>query len=87
MKTGMNSGSFAYLPLDRMYVRMRELGYDAVDQDLANTKATCYRDRTAMEEHCKAVREAAENAGLSISQVHGPWPTDDTTAENRVKTL
>ena len=40
-----------------------------------------------MEAHCKAVRTAAEDAGIEISQVHGPWPTDDTTAENRAKTL
>jgi len=87
MKTGMNSGSFGYLPTDKMYNRMRELGYDAVDQDLANTTAAYYRDKTAMEEHCRTIREAAEDAGITISQVHGPWPTDDTTAENRAKTL
>jgi sugar phosphate isomerase/epimerase len=70
-----------------MYVRMRELGYDAVDQDLADTNAPCYRDAASMEAHCKVIRAAAEAAGIEISQVHGPWPTDDTTAENRAKTL
>ncbi len=87
MKIGINSGSFSYLPLDKMYLRIRELGYDAVDQDLANTKAPYYQNAAAMEEHCKTVRTAAESAGLEISQVHGPWPTDDTTAENRAETL
>ena len=87
MKIGINSGSFGYLPLEKRYLRIRELGYDAVDQDLADTKAPYYRDAAAMEEHCKAVRAAAEAAGLEISQVHGPWPTDDTTAENRAETL
>lgn len=87
MKTGNTSGAFSYLPIDRMYVRMRELGYNAVDQDLADTNAPCYRDIASMEAHCKAVRTAAEDAGIEISQVHGPWPTDDTTAENRAKTL
>lgn len=87
MKIGINSGSFGYLPLEKRYLRIRELGYDAVDQDLADTKAPYYRDAAAMEEHCKTVREAVESAGLEISQVHGPWPTDDTTAENRAETL
>ena len=87
MKTGNTSGTFAYLPLDRMYIRMRELGYDAVDQDLAATKAPYYQDAAAMEAYCRTVRAAAEAAGIEISQVHGPWPTDDTTAENRAKTL
>ncbi|MBQ7313735.1 MAG: sugar phosphate isomerase/epimerase [Clostridia bacterium] len=87
MKIGITSGSFGYLPLEKRYLRIRELGYDAVDQDLADTKAPYYRDAAAMEEHCKAVRAAAEAAGLEISQVHGPWPTDDTTAENRAETL
>jgi sugar phosphate isomerase/epimerase len=87
MKTGNTSGAFSYLPIDRMYVRMRELGYDAVDQDLADTNAPCYRDAASMEAHCKVIRTAAEAAGIEISQVHGPWPTDDTTAENRAKTL
>ena len=87
MKLGINSGSFSYLPLDRMYRRIRELGYDAVDQDLADTKAPYYRDAAAMKEYCQTVRAAAESAGLEISQVHGPWPTDDTTPENRAETL
>ncbi len=87
MKTGINSGSFGYLPLDQMYARIRELGYDAVDHDLADTNAPCYRDAASMEAYCKTVREAAETNGILISQVHGPWPTDDTTAENRTKTL
>lgn len=87
MKTGNTSGAFSYLPIDRMYVRMRELGYDAVDQDLADTNAPCYRDAASMEAHCKVIRAAAEDAGIEILQVHGPWPTDDTTAENRAKTL
>ena len=87
MKTGNTSGAFSYLPIDRMYVRMRELGYNAVDQDLADTNAPCYRDAASMEAHCKVIRAAAEDAGIEISQVHGPWPTDDTTAENRAKTL
>lgn len=87
MKIGITSGSFGYLPLEKRYLRIRELGYDAVDQDLADTKAPHYRDAAAMEEHCKTVRTAVESAGLEISQVHGPWPTDDTTAENRAETL
>ncbi len=87
MKTGNTNDPFVYLPLEQMYVRMRELGYDAVDQNLADTKAAYYHDDDAMEAHCKAVRAAAEAAGIEIAQVHGPWPTDDTTAENRAKTL
>jgi len=87
MKTGINSGSFGYLPLEQRYLRIREVGYDAVDQDLADTNAPCYRDEATMEAHCRIIREAVEAAGLVIGQVHGPWPTDDTAADKREQTL
>ena len=87
MRVGITNGPFNHLPLDQRYRRMREIGYDAVDQDLARTDEPYYADKAAMEAHCKAVRAAAEEAGIEISQVHGPWPTDDTTEEKRAATL
>ncbi|MBQ7929566.1 MAG: sugar phosphate isomerase/epimerase [Clostridia bacterium] len=88
MKIGINSGSFSYLnTIEAQYARIAALGYDAVDQDLADTNAPCYRSDDAMKEHCLGIRRAAEETGLEICQVHGPWPTDDKTPENRAQTL
>ncbi len=36
-----------------------------------------------MERYCAEAREAAAKYGLEIFQMHGPWPTDDTTPESR----
>ena len=88
MKIGINSGSFSYLnTIEAQYGRIAALGYDAVDQDLADTGAPCYRSDGAMKEHCLRIRRAAEETGLEIAQVHGPWTTDDKTPENRARTL
>jgi sugar phosphate isomerase/epimerase len=88
MKIGINSGSFNYLEtIEEQYKRIAALGYDAVDQDLSDIGKACYQSDDAMKEHCLQIRRAAEETGLEISQVHGPWPTDDKSAENRAETL
>ena len=84
MKLGICSGVSNYLPTwyDR-FSHLKALGYDALDHDLADITSNLYKDILAMESHCREVREAAEKNGLEISQVHGPWPTDDKTEESR----
>ena len=69
---------------DAKYARLKELGYDTVDEDIADIKQPWYRDAAVMEAECSVRRRAAEKHGIEIYQVHGPWPTDDTSEEKRV---
>lgn len=86
MEIGINSGSFDYLKTpEELFARMKELGYTHVDWDLGNIQADFYQDTRLLEQYCAAIRQAASNAGINIHQVHGPWPTDDTTPESRKK--
>ena len=68
---------------DAQYKRLRELGYDSVDESLSKTTHPCFRDTGALERLCLEKREAAEKYGIEIGQVHGPWPTDDTDPAKR----
>ena len=88
MKIGTSLGHFRYLgSAEAVYARVRELGYQTVDESLDQTGASWYANREAMAAYCQKVRQVAAEAGIEISQVHGPWPTDDTTEEKRAATL
>ena len=88
MKIGINAGAFRYLgSKESEYERIQQLGYQTVDEYLEETQAPWYADREAMAEYGRYVRSVAERYGIEISQVHGPWPTDDTTEEKRAQTL
>ena len=66
---------------------IRELGYDCIDfQSFAHTENIFFQGTVRQREKLFGrVRKAAENAGLEISQTHGPWrwPPEDSTPENR----
>lgn len=67
------------------YERMKRHGYDCTDfSGFTDPRGPAYQvsDAEAIR-MAIAEREAAERAGIRIHQVHGPWPTDDTTEENR----
>ncbi|MBE7064771.1 MAG: sugar phosphate isomerase/epimerase [Ruminococcaceae bacterium] len=84
MKIGISGDSLCYLPtVDEKFALIKELGYDAFDYDLSNTNQPHYKDDSLMEEYCQEVRAAAEKYDIEIFQIHGPWPTDDTTEESR----
>jgi len=85
MRIGNTPAAFAWggKTRDDKYIRMKELGYDTADFGLGDTANVVYRDRAALEAHCLAEKEAAARAGIELLQVHGPWPTDDTTEESR----
>lgn len=86
MRTGTSINNFAHRgDKDAQYARMRELGYDAVHELLDDTRKLWFSDVAEMEKHCNMVRQAAANQGIEIHQVHGPWPTDDTSEEKREK--
>ena len=79
---GIVHGAANYLDTwDERFAHLKALGYDTLDVGLSNIKSDIYADVTAMENHCTEIRTVAQKAGLTIAQVHGPWPTDDTTAD------
>ncbi|MBQ7720415.1 MAG: sugar phosphate isomerase/epimerase [Clostridia bacterium] len=85
MKIGIHKGTmWKRFGEDAKYARLAELGYDTVDEDLADIKQPWYSDKAVMEAECGVRRRAAERHGIEIYQVHGPWPTDDTSEEKRV---
>ena len=69
---------------------MKEHGYDCADFDMANTETDFY---TLPEEEADAllIKEAglAKEAGIEISQVHGPWrwPARDFAEEDRCERM
>lgn len=84
MKIGISGDSLYYLPtIDEKFALVKELGYDAVDFDLSDTNQPYYKDDVLLAEFCKEVCSASEKYGIEIFQIHGPWPTDDTTEESR----
>ena len=84
MRIGIGSDFLEYIPdYDTRFARLKELGFDAIDFNLCNTNQPCYRDEKEMERFCAEAKAAAAKYGLEIFQMHGPWPTDDTTPESR----
>ena len=84
MRIGTSHGTYAYAgEVEAIYARMRAHGYTAADHNLSDTNEPWYNDMAELERMCDRVRKAAEANDMRISQIHGPWPTDDTTPENR----
>lgn len=84
MRIGIGSDFLEYIPdYDTRFARLKELGFDAIDFNMCNTKMPWYQDVKEMERHCAEAKAAAEKYGLEIFQMHGPWPTDDSTPESR----
>ena len=84
MKIGNSNGTFWYIEEPAaIFTRMKELGYDVADWNIADTQKEIYHDDAAMEAYCKAIKEGAAAAGIEMWQAHGPWPTDDKTPESR----
>ena len=84
MRIGIGSDFLKYIPdLDTRFAKVKALGFDTVDFNLSKTDAPWYQDAKEMERYCAEAREAAAKHGLEIFQIHGPWPTDDTTPESR----
>ena len=87
MRTGVTT-SLYFLPGTRTadLERIKAHGYDCVDYDLCDTTDAIYHlPEEQFAAAMKAERQKIEAAGLKVSQVHGPWPTDDTTSESRAE--
>lgn len=90
MKIGIESGAY----LDRYgfaegLARMKAHGYEALDyQNFADTETELFRVSEAeFERTLRTQRAAIEDAGIEITQTHGPWrwPPRDFTEEDRAE--
>ena len=75
---------------DNAYIKVKEAGFDYVDFEMSGDQNLVYTlspDETdaLMLKH----KALAEEAGIVINQVHGPWryPPEDSTPENRAERL
>ena len=70
----------------RELYEIRELGYDCIDfQSFCHTENVFFGDQSDVSANLKLVRDACADAGLTVSQTHGPWrwPPRDSTKEER----
>jgi len=90
MKIGICASSYGKYPLEERYKIMRAHGYESTDFGMSDTESAPYTlsDGEAAD-MLQAHRRAAEEAGIEISQVHGPWrwPPQDGTNEDRAERM
>lgn len=75
---------------DDIYNKLKSHGFSCSDFDMSNTDSELYTlpqadsDKLLIKE-----KELAKNAGIEISQVHGPWrwPVQDSTEEDRAERM
>ena len=70
----------------RELYEIRELGYDCIDfQSFCHTENVFFGDQSDVSANLKLVRDACADAGLTVSQTHGPWrwPPRDSKKEER----
>ena len=71
---------------DELFQKLASFGFSAVDYSIPGTKYELYAmDDAAFEQQLLGEKAAAEAAGLTIHQLHGPWrsPPRDATVEDR----
>lgn len=75
---------------ENRYKKLREFGFTHLDFNMSNTETKYY---TGTIEECESliltVKAKAEEAGVKIHQVHGPfrWPAHDNTVEERAERM
>ena len=67
MKLSICSGSVKKAVGDRMFLLMKESGFDACDFDLASAYG---KTDDVLREYCKKIRALADEAGVEIGQTH-----------------
>jgi sugar phosphate isomerase/epimerase len=90
MKIGIMSGAYVNrYGLDAGFEKMREHGYEAIDdQSFAHTEGTLFRiTEREFEATLTERRRKYEQYGITVSQIHGPWryPIRDFTAADRAE--
>lgn len=69
-----------------MYIKLKEHGFSCMDFCMADTDTGYYSyNDKEFEEYFELQKSLADEAGIEISQVHGPWrwPPRDLTEEDR----
>lgn len=94
MKIGIATGAYLGHDYGRFgadaFRKIKEHGFDAIDYDMVDTDGPLY---TLPYDEAEAAvvlhRQSAEQAGLLISQVHGPWryPPRDALPEERAERM
>lgn len=98
MEAGVLTGNFHDAKLHREnrgvfmkegYRRMSSAGFNCADLTVLCSTWSDYYTKPLFEAiaDAKREREIAEAVGIRIHQVHGPWPTYDTTEEKRRQKL
>lgn len=85
MKIGICERSFGRWG-DERFKKIKECGYDCIDYSLTDTDMAVYHcDEAEFETTLLRERSLIEEAGLSVSQIHGPWrwPPQDRTKEEQ----
>ena len=75
---------------EERYTKMREFGFQAVDYSIGDTELPEYTlSDNELEAFIVSEKKKIEDAGLIISQVHGPWrwPCQDNTEEDRAERM
>lgn len=75
---------------DDCYKKMKEFGFSCVDYNMGNENHIIYTaDEATADAYLLREKELSEQAGIEISQTHGPWrwPPKDDTAEARADWL
>ena len=72
-----------------MFVKLRKCGYDSVDYQMCDTDTWIFNlPIEEAEEKLLEHKRLADEAGITINQVHGPWnPNYDTTPEGRAERM
>ncbi len=90
MKIGTVDGGFTSIYGDKEGLRrLRALGFECLDVNgFVNTEQELFKiSESEYEKRLKELRRKIEDAGLEISQTHGPWrwPPRDYTEEDRAE--
>lgn len=89
MKIGITPSGFERFGEER-YAKLRAIGFACVDFGMADTGRELYHlTGEELDTAIRNERELAASAGITISQIHGPWrwPARDTTEEERAERL
>lgn len=88
MKIGISGGYIDKYGLAEGLKKMRAHGYECIDYDMSDTTVGFYLyEGKEFEKKVTETRKAIEDAGIKVSQTHGPWrwPPQDFTDEDRAE--
>lgn len=89
MKIGTIESNYRHYG-DARFMLMREHGFEAADYSMSDTDNELYQlSDDLFEKKLLHEKALAEQAGIEIYQVHGPWrwPIQDSTPEERVERM